>query len=78
MARMTKEDIIKALLIRVCETKNVNIHLGKNYFVNIYRHIPGYYDEFVKTARNIYDIHGHEDTVEKDIDDYFRINKFSN
>lgn len=78
MARMTKEDILKALLIRVCENKNVNIHLGKNYFVNIYSKIPTCYENFVKTARNIYDIHGHEDTVEKDINDYFRINKFSN
>lgn len=74
MARLSQHDIIKALLIRVCETKNVNIHLGKNYFVNIYSKIPTYYENFVKTAESIYDIHGHDtSTVVEDIRKYFRM-----
>lgn len=63
------------LLKRVCETKNVNIHLGKNYFVNIYMKMPTYYERFVQTAETIFDINGHAPKdVLPTIEEYFRIN----
>lgn len=67
------------LLRRVCETKNVNIHLGKNYFVGIYMKIPTCYERFVQTAETIFDINGHDPKdVIPEIEKYFNINKNTN
>lgn len=75
MARLSKPEIVHMLIKRVCENKNVNFYVRKNYFINIYRHIPGYYDKFVETTKNIFSIHGHdEEEAVAEIDKYFGIN----
>ena len=72
MSSLGKQDIIEMLIKRVCENKNVNYYVRKNYFINIYRHIPGYYEKFIQCAENIFAINGHDEAdVIPEIEKYF-------
>ncbi len=76
MASLSKQDIIEVLIKRVCENKNVDYSIRKNYFTGIYMHIPNYYERFVQCAENIFAINGHnESDALSEIEKYFGINK---
>lgn len=72
---MKKQDIIDAMIRRVCQQKNVNYYVRHAYFVNIYMGISNYYEEFISLAENLFEINGHpkEDAL-VEIKKYFGIN----
>lgn len=78
MARLSKEGIIELMMVNICESKNVNYYLKRNYFVNIYCKIDGYYDKFVECAKNLFSVHGYsEDEVIPEIEKYFRMGAYA-